>query len=70
MPVDTARGIVLLDVSPRGAVAAAQLSLNQPSVELDERNTGRSATVMPASTNREYAEIEYAGLPVSYTVPI
>ncbi len=58
MPVNTARGIRLLDVSPRGAVATAQLALNQPSVEPDERTTSRSATVMPVSTNREYAEIE------------
>lgn len=64
MPVNTARGIRLLDVSPRGAVATAQPTLNQPSVEPDERTTSRSATATPACTSREYAEIKYAVLPV------
>lgn len=37
MPVVTARGIRLLDMSPRGAVTTALLTLDQPSVEPDER---------------------------------
>ncbi len=64
MPVNTARGMRLLDVSPRGAVAIAQLTLNQPSVEPGERTTRRTETVMPVLHIGEYAEIEYAVLPV------
>ena len=66
MPVNTARGMRLLDVSPRGAVAIAQLTLNQPSVEPGERTTRRTETVMPVLHIGEYAEIEYAVLPVRY----